>query len=82
MSPPFKPDPDKTVLEQLKEKHFRGHEPATFYTARALAAYAGVSPQVVRSRLDSGDLRAAAMLSTGDLLFYSTQAYILKPKNS
>ena len=78
--PPFEPDPDKTVLEQLQDEHFRGHEPATFYTARALAAYAGVSPQVVRSRLDSGDLRAVAILSNGDLLFYSTQAGCLKKK--
>ena len=77
--PPFEPDPDKTVLEQLKDEHFRG-EPATFYTARSLAAYAGVSPQVVRSRLDSGDLRAVAILSTGDLLFYSTQAGCLQKR--
>lgn len=52
----------------------------TYMSARHLAAYAGVSPQMVASRLTSGDLRPVARLSNGTMLFSPKQAKILTRK--
>ena len=55
--------------------------PQTFLTARGLAAYAGCSTQVIKSRIASGDLFPAARLSNGGDLFTFSQASILAPKD-
>lgn len=55
--------------------------PPTFLTARGLAAYAGCSPQVIKSRLESGELIPVARLSNGGDLFTFSQASILAPKD-
>ena len=52
----------------------------TYLTARGLAAYAGVSMTVVRSRIDAGKLPPVAVLSNGDALYSYNQAPALTKK--
>ena len=49
----------------------------TYLSARGLAAYAGVSMTVVRSRIDAGKLPPVAVLSNGDALYSYNQAPIV-----
>lgn len=50
----------------------------TLLTARGLARVAGCSPQVIETRIQSGDLVPVAAISSGGWLFTHDQALILK----
>lgn len=50
----------------------------TLLTARGLAKVAGVSPQVVESRMQSGDLVPVAVISSGGFLYTHDQALMLR----
>ena len=52
----------------------------TYLSARGLCAYAGCSPQVVKSRLQTGELVPAARISNGGDLFTFSQAAKLARK--
>jgi hypothetical protein len=68
------------MTTEIKETFPSIPQLGTLVSGRGLAAFAGCSPQVVKSRLASGDLVATARLSNGTLLFRYEDAAILQRK--
>ena len=65
------------TLTAYKKRFLALQKMPTYFSASALGSYAGVSDQVVRSRVADGTLIPAAMLNNGSYLYTLDQAVAL-----